>query len=87
MRYYGIWSLAHELRRVAAAAIVTTVEIGAWRRYKAAPGESAMLLDKLKVCSYITGEAEKRNARISIIDGMLFSVMSGLTGLSGAPLR
>ncbi|HHX29558.1 MAG TPA: MFS transporter [Firmicutes bacterium] len=39
-----------------------------------------MLLDKLKVCSYITGEAEKRNARISIIDGMLFSVMSGLTG-------
>jgi hypothetical protein len=46
-----------------------------------------MLLDKLKVCSYITGEAEKRNARISIIDGMLFSVMSGLTGPFWAPLR
>lgn len=38
-----------------------------------------MLLDRLKVCSYIPGGTEKRNAHISIIDGMLFSVMSGLT--------
>lgn len=38
-----------------------------------------MLLDRLKICSYIPGGAEKRNAHISIIDGMLFSVMSGLT--------
>lgn len=37
-----------------------------------------MLLDRLKICSYMQG-AEKRNATISIIDGMLFSVMSGLT--------
>jgi MFS family permease len=39
-----------------------------------------MLLDRLKICSYIPGGAEKRNARVSIIDGMLFAVMSGLTG-------
>ena len=38
-----------------------------------------MLLDRLKICSYMPGGAEKRNARVSMIDGMLFAVMSGLT--------
>lgn len=46
----------------------------------AAPGESTMLLERLGICSYIPGGAEKRNAHVSIKDGMLFSVMSGLTG-------
>ncbi|HHY76329.1 MAG TPA: MFS transporter [Firmicutes bacterium] len=36
-------------------------------------------LERLNICSYIPGGAEKRNAYISIIDGMLFAVMSGLT--------
>lgn len=38
-----------------------------------------MLLERFGICSYIPDGPEKRNAAVSIIDGMLFSVMSGLT--------
>lgn len=38
-----------------------------------------MLLKRLGVCNYITDDREQRNALISITDGMLYSVMAGLT--------
>lgn len=38
-----------------------------------------MLLKRLSIGDYLTDDRERRNARISIIDGMLYAVMGGLT--------
>ncbi len=38
-----------------------------------------MLLDRLKICSYIRDETTKHNAVMSIMDGVTFSIMAGLT--------
>ncbi|MGI6643748.1 MAG: MFS transporter [Bacillota bacterium] len=38
-----------------------------------------MLIDRLKICNYIEDETTKHNAVMSIMDGVTFSIMTGLT--------
>ncbi len=50
-----------------------------WKKYTVGRSNLTMFLDRLKIGNYITDERTKHNAFMSIMDGVAFSIMAGLT--------